>query len=287
MSEYINNEIENTNKQLLSEIQNWIKKVLLDYYKEHINDNGDLFIENQNKLLSYPFCCSVTENYFSKKPKLLIFGQEYHGSRTLTLKNNTDFEYPKEHSPKEFQDWSIAHINDMLTTPNSPFWEYIQHLSYDFSICWNNIDKVYFGKINEQYNKKNNKDEDYLKNGKLTFDAEKILSKQYNDSNKMYSLIEREIEIIKPDYILFLIGPSYYLSLATAFGKDEKTLLNYKPIIYNKNYITNITEVLKIKNDNNYIPTFWTYHPGFLKRKKIITKENFLETFKSLTNPSQ
>ena len=53
-------------------------------------------------------------------------------------------------------------------------------------------------------------------------------------------------------YLLFVTGPSYYLSMATAFGIDP---VNLKSKLTKELEIVDVTSELK-----SDIPAFWTYH---------------------------
>ena len=116
-----------------------------------------------------------------------------------------------------------------------------------FELCWNNVDKLH------RYKDK----ESTTTTETLTVEYEKQLSAQYGADCK--SLLQREIEIVKPDAVVFLTGPNYRVTMCTAFGMPDNALDADRPTK------TNIcSEISKILNLD--MPVFWTYHPGYLSR---------------------
>lgn len=281
-------DLEKINEKLLKANIDWIDNKLLSFYlSKDMNEKGCCLINNIEYFLAYPFCCGVTEHYCQDKPKMVLFGQEYHGSKALKLNDDKtfDFESHEGYSPKGYQDWAIKHTKNMLLKPKYFFWQYIKSLTENFSICWNNLDKVYLGEKDKN---------EYLKNGKLTYDAEKVLSARYEakgyESNSSCtttnrSLIEREIQILSPDIVVFLVGPYYDLSLATAFGLDRESLYEYRPSLANS--VRDISNVIKLKNNTGKdITVLWTYHPRSLQLYKI-TKESFVNEITNKYNTNK
>lgn len=268
----------NINEQLLVVIKKWVSDVLeKDFIGNENSDcaqNGDYIGKIKKRIgqsLSCPFYMGVSKDYEinrQNKPRVMVIGQEarHYGSWKT---NRDDFGYKAEES----QQWAIEYLQCQLKMPTiensrfnicynkSKFWNAFRALDrHGLAVCWSNVDKVYYSMGNATYK------------GTLTYDAERILSEQYGADCK--SLLQREIEIVAPDFILFVTGPTYYISMATAFGVSENEL-SKKPT--KSNPIINISDDLRIN-----IPTFWTYHPN--NQLGINSANVFIEKIKTIIN---
>jgi uracil-DNA glycosylase len=108
----------------------------------------------------------------------------------------------------------------------------------------------------------------------------------YNGSDGIKSLLQREIELAKPDAVVFVVGPSYHVSLETAFDLENKkdySLKKYAPNVQN-NIVSDITKFVDIKNDGKPIPVFWTYHPAYMNRNKKLGFDNIVNQLIKLIN---
>ena len=77
------------------------------------------------------------------------------------------------------------------------------------------------------------------------------------------SVLQREISLLKPAAIVFVIGSGKYIdSLATAFSLDINCLRLYKPT--RSSLVVDISNLL----DLDGIKVLWTYHPAYLQRIK-------------------
>ena len=85
----------------------------------------------------------------------------------------------------------------------------------------------------------------------LTEEIEIALNQKLPHSNK--TLLQKEIEVLKPNAIVFITGPGYVVTMEKALGLRENTLAEYKPTI--DNGCVDITNIVHTE-----IPTFWTYH---------------------------
>lgn len=224
------------NGKLNSAQEIWNKIVLEPYFKDC-----------DNTTLSRPFYMGVSDEYIKSENRIMIIGQEAKGFGLYT-----DTAWPMDKA----RNWSIDYLNRQVyrnksseynyTYNNSGFWRLFRFFKDSgISPCWNNIDKLHQTIGN--------------KTVPLTLKMESYFCKQYGDSNK--SLIQNEIEICKPNYILFITGPHYTNSMATSFGLDENELIEVRPNI--ENPITDVTEIFGLG-----IKVFWTYHPTFLNRKQ-------------------
>ncbi|MTI71090.1 MAG: hypothetical protein FH751_12645 [Firmicutes bacterium] len=221
------------NSELDKVYTEWEEEVLLPFLNKK---------ECKNKY-SLPFYIGKPSQYNKNQKTIMIIGQE----------TNNFGKYNKEWSRNRIQKWcgdyidrQVFGIDNGLKYNTSPFWKFFREFhKYNYNLIWNNLDKIH------RY--ENNQTEE------LTEKEEKILNRRYGEVNK--SLLEREIDIFNPDIIIFLTGPRFILSMATSFGVQQSTLSSIKPTI-NK-VCSEISGILGINR-----PAFWTYHPGFLSRKK-------------------
>ena len=263
---------EDMNKKLCEAVEMWVKEKLKPYIDDNKTDcdkDGRYVGENIGKhstYLSCPFYMGVTEDYAlrTKSRRVMIIGQEarHYG---IWKDNRTDFGY----QPNESQEWAIDYLLCQIKTPNinsrfkinynkSRFWQAVRELyNNDINVCWNNLDKVYYSRGNSDYK------------GTLTYKAEEYLSAPFCVDADKKSLLQREIEIAKPDALLFITGPSYYISMAVVFGLSPQKLKGRLDI---NNKIVDITSDLGID-----IPAYWTYHPAnrYVKSvKEFLAKYN-------------
>ena len=102
-----------------------------------------------------------------------------------------------------------------------------------------------------------------------TEEIEIALNQKLPHSNK--TLLQKEIEVLKPNAIVFITGPSYVVTMEKALGLRENTLAEYKPTI--DNGCVDITNIVHTE-----IPTFWTYHPRFIvSKKKPLSREEIVK----------
>lgn len=224
----------NINEQLLEMQKKW--------FEEFCNDE----LAKQHNL-SRPFCFSVTEQYLLSNNKAMLIGQE-----PLDLKKYSgDWSIDGNHMfSKEYAEIQLNYKNpneDILYN-NSPFWRFFRGIKdKGWEPIWNNVDKIH------RYENDKTKS--------LTIDLERRFSSPYGSDNK--SLLKREIEVSKPNLVIFLTGPSYYKTMAWAMGIDCDELLKFKP--QKKNPCTDITHIVDIG-----IPVLWSYHPAYLSRIKAM-----------------
>lgn len=81
----------------------------------------------------------------------------------------------------------------------------------------------------------------------------------YEVEKSYFNIIKKEIEILKPDIILFLSGPNYDIEIVNSLGKIE--FVSISPDYCGR-------QISKITSDVNQ-NIFRTYHPGFLWRNDI------------------
>ncbi len=110
----------------------------------------------------------LTEEYLTAKSdkRVMIIGQEAGGFGEIN-DGTADYDFieasvkSKTNAPGNSQKWAIAYLQKQLygkydDLPEcynkinynpSPFWEFFRKMNKQgFELCWNNLDKVYFGK---------------------------------------------------------------------------------------------------------------------------------------------
>ena len=206
------------------------------------------FNNNTSTPLSRPYYMGVSKEYIKSNQRRMIVGQE-----TKNCGLYTD-DWPME----AIREWGIEYLRKQLygvepvknkcSYNHSAFWKLFRAIEQSgFAPCWNNIDKI-----------------QQTINGKtvpLTTTFESHFCQQYGEYKK--SLIQNEIDICKPNKILFITGPNYTHSMATSFGINESLLSEKRPDLSTP--ISDITETLNLG-----VQCIWTYHPTFLNRKHIL-----------------
>lgn len=216
---------------------------------------------NPNASLSYPFFFGVSDKYAAADKKLMIVGQETRGWSI----------YKPYWTIEDSQKWAINYLNYQLDYSNdyvikygfvkkntSPFWNFFKLFSKDNIVpCWNNIDKAQRCINGETFS--------------LTQEIELELNKILPNSEK--TLFQKEIEIVKPDVIVFVTGPNYYATMEAAMNLEKDSLCNNKPS--HASACVEITEISKLD-----IPTFWTYHPNHINHIKELSNIDIANSIK-------
>ena len=197
-----------------------------------IIENEELEIKPTNPLL-----LSIdNEDEFKKSDiRVMIFGQE-----------TNDWKEPEYDDDIQFV---LDIYNDFYNTGycynyGGQFWNGVNRFrkmlaekypDKKISYLWNNVVKI--GKFNDK-----GCPPDYI----------------YEVERKYFSVIKEEIDIIKPNVILFLTGPNYDNKISDTFG----------PVAYSALSPFSERELSKISIPNVDV-AFRTYHPGYLWRNDI------------------
>ena len=248
-----------------------MKQKLFDLYNDYFCKNNLKDEEILN--FSRPFLLDVNDEYINSEKKVMIIGQETYTWYGLYK----DF-LNEDDGIKRTQDIYRNFMLDNKSNYNSPFWNFFNKLeeNSNASFICNNVYKLETIEYLEHPNKLGKK---------VGFS---VLSK-----NKVYKhLIEKvkvfqkdilikEIEILKPDVVIFLTGHPYdSLFMDKQFNNIET-------------FYQDINEATLLKIDqwkfgrfkNEYLPynTYRTYHPNYLKiaPENILTNEqkNFIFNF--------
>jgi len=202
-------------------------------------------IENSNSLKpSNPLLISLNNNeYENSEIKLMIFGQE-------TNSWYGDFNNDIEKTLKLYD--NFFNNGYALEEYGSPFWQGINRLiellkvkypEKKLGFVWNNLIKIGCAERNK------NRPPAYL---------QKI-------EQESFKIINEEINILKPNIILFLSGPNY----------DSSIVFNFESIkFHNISQNNTIRQIAKL-NFGSSKNTYRTYHPSYLRRSK--NTDNYLK----------
>lgn len=242
------------NKQLLKLQEQWDDKSVKPYAREY------------PKSISRPFAYGVPEEYIKADCKLMVIGQEAAGFSA--------YDDPEAWELARTQQWVIDYSRLQLWNirsgdaiddrrKSSPFWNFMKNLNkFGIVPSWNNIDKIYQKKT-------------YKTNEKvirLTDDQRRKFNKAACDGK---TLLQREIEISKPDGIVFVTGPDYQVSMETALGLPEGSLTSKIP--EENAHLKDISGEADLG-----IPCLWTYHPAYLCRMHMKLKDCAQEIAKNV-----
>ena len=222
-----------------------LKELYETYYSELL-EKKDLLMQ-LNKDVSSPLFMCVFDEYETANKKILIVGQETHSW----------CDYLGDYNPQELLDeYKIFELGqkvgfgkkpDILRILNSPFW---------------NFSRRFFVNVNylEQERTRGNR----LQKGFLWTNISKIdvggatPCDEVNLINKSgFELLRKEVQIIKPDIVLFMTGADY---------KDE--MQNYLNLHFTDVFKTECekTSIYQLNHSDKSFPknTFKISHPRYL-----------------------
>lgn len=252
--------------QTLLKMQIAWRKALVesDDTKKKLNSN-----KNEDKRynrLSFPFYFGVSQEYVDSynKNRIMIIGQETGGG--FDFFNSENEAIKRENEPEISQRWTIQYNekqigNNNRERNNSPFWGFTRAINAipNSITCYNNVDKIHFSRANEA--------KSFVEPIPLSYQAESIFSSRYLIENEELPLplLRREINLLHEesmlDYVIFVTGPYYAMSMELALGIEEHAL-GCKPSLHDP--IVDITNKVGIEG----IHFFWTYHPNYLRQKR-------------------
>lgn len=266
-----NNEVKSINKVLRDISIEWLNS---DNVKSWINAGGhdkikDLrdYLRNKYKkedyCISEPFFFGLPQEFLDNrnKPLIMVVGQETNSYGEI--KNILIGDKNQEDRIGKSQNWVVEvtrYINGLkddyqwenydgkkqsIHIKSTPFFRFLSGLAENYNVCWNNLDKIHYATIANKIKKTvtlYSEDEKYLFQSKI--------------KSTQKTLLESEIEIVKPDIVLFVTGPKYKKSMEYQIGK----VFQGKP---------NTKENLIKAREKEY---YWTYHPVYLSRIKMTDK---------------
>lgn len=227
-----------------------IESSLMSIYKEWEEEVLSAFLKvNSGNKYSKPFV-NLSGFESNDRKKILIIGQEARDF--FNAEGDESMEFISEYI-NNFTKIQLENKNHTMYL-TSPFWRFFRELSTTNNVLWGNLDKIH----------------KYIDNrtAALSVEEEIFLHKPLKKYGK--SLIMLEIEILKPDMIIFLVGPSYRKSLFYALGFET---LNFEDKITPSNPVQSID----IENIDSKI--IWTYHPKYLIMSK--NYNSVLDTIKN------
>lgn len=211
---------------------------------KEIYDGWRLGNEKENNGYSAMFRMGFPDEYIdSHRPLLMYVGQE-------DLNGNKGKPQAWVRKYQTIQRTKNNDIDPKEDVRYSPFWAlYRTFCDMGYNSLWNNLDKLL----------------------KIEKDSVKLLEKEdavafnapYGEDE--ISVLQREINLLKPKVIVFAIGPreKYRASLAAAFSIDVSLLYPYRPT--RQCCVTDISSVLGLRDT----VALWTYHPNYLSRGKL------------------
>jgi hypothetical protein len=205
-------------------------------------------LENKKEQPAYPLLLKINEEkYHNADLRIMIFGQETNSweqqvsKEPIPLNNSIDF---TEQTVDTFMNFYNHFLNEKLTKKGikSPFWNAHCKIQKGLSkkkveIVWNNVYK-----IGNRLKNRNRPHENIRKMENASFDV-----------------ISKEIEILKPDVLIFFTGPHYDPRVDKKFHIKEVNKLSSKIS----------SDELALLSLENEIPAYRTYHPRYLQSKKL------------------
>lgn len=208
-----------------------------------INDDDELDIKPTNPLLIY---IDKENDFESADIRVMIYGQE---TNTWYEDFNNDIKPILDCYDKFYNGGQCWTYGGQFWNGFSKFWKMLEEKYPDKKIrfVWNNIVKI--GKSDDK-----GFPPDYI----------------YEVERNHFSVINDELQIIKPNLVLFLSGPNYDSIIADNFGQ-----IKYEALApYSERWLSQV----QIPNVDF---AFRTYHPNFLWRNDI---ESFFRTIIDKTN---
>ena len=196
---------------------------------------------------AYPLLLKVDEERYNNADlKIMVFGQETNGWEHRVCSTVTPIDQSSEiidATVKTFMDYYRVFLDGWGI--NSPFWHYMKKVkeilsaslpSETIEIVWNNIYKI------------GNKEKSRNRPVKSIRDFE----------NEYFNVIQNEVNILKPDVIIFFTGPNYENRVKKIFP-----VVSSVPLIYSIRQ----EELSKFQLENNIL-AYRTYHPNYLQLNK-------------------
>jgi len=220
-----------------------MKNQLINLYKENWENLKTAFVkileeEQFEQKPTNPLLIYLNEKeYLNADIKVMIFGQEtndwgknFNGQLVETLEIYDEFYNTG---------YAINNYGGHFWNGYNRFINLLKKNYKDKKICtvWNNIVKIGASGRDQNHPK------DYI----------------YDVEIKNFLIIEKEINVLKPDIILFLTGPNYDSNIKNHFHDVQFMECDSK-------FSTRQISELKIQNSKN---VFRTYHPNYLWRNNI------------------
>ena len=202
-------------------------------------------VENKKERPAYPLLIKINEeNYLKADLRIMIFGQETNSwehkvHSDIPINQSIDF---VEQTVVTFMDHYGRFLNDKVNKKGkkSPFWnahnKIVKKLGdRNIEIVWNNIYKI--GNKSKNHNRPH--------------------SNIRQMENASFDVISNEIEILKPDVLIFFTGPDYEARVNKKFQINGTFEVSSR---------IPSRELAKFSLENK-IQSYRTYHPRYLQQK--------------------
>lgn len=184
-----------------------------------------------------PLLMSATEKYQTSDVKLLIVGQETKG-----------WGYHSENIKQGMADYEKFNLGERYYA--SPFWNVTRKVeralgNTPHSCAWSNVNK-------------------------FDFEGRRPTGDIMTEISKVDNLLIKEIQILKPDVIVFFTGPNFDFRLKEIFEYAEfKSVDDFS-----------IAQCAVLKHPHLPSSTIRTYHPNYLRRRKL--EDKFISVIKGM-----
>lgn len=223
---------------------NGMKQQLEGLYNENwetlkVKLNDILVDQNAEYKPTNPLLISLENNdYENCEIKVVIFGQEtnswygnFNGDVEKILAHYTDF-FNNGYALNEYGGQFWNGVNRFLELLKK------KYPNEKIGVLWNNIIKIGCAGRNQ------NTPPEYI----------------YKIEKEHFNIVKTEIDILKPNIILFLSGPNYDHAIGNAFGKFELDSIGTE---FSKRQLSKLNIAKNV---------FRTYHPSYLWRTKKINE---------------
>ncbi|MBU2948056.1 hypothetical protein [Zobellia uliginosa] len=179
--------------------------------------------------LNGPFLCSPNQNYINAKTKILVVGQETKGWPNL--------EKGIDGLMATYEEFNLG-----INYTRSPFWQFMRKLEkvyglQNYSCAWTNLNKYDVGE-------------------------QRPLGANEKEIATVDKLLISEIEILKPDVCLFLLGPDFDFRMKKTFkGLEFQFIDGFKQ-----------RQFSKLSHPSLPLKSYRTYHPKYLRLAKLEDK---------------
>jgi hypothetical protein len=182
-------------------------------HKLYLDANSKVYktITEKNKKLecnqaAYPFFLKLPDIFINSKNKIMIYGQETYGWSDVNNDASNVYCMGENNIDGILECYNRYFNNKDYKNNHSPFWnvfrllnDYFNECGKEFGYLWNNITKLGLNGNGFPYN---------------WYDD--IIKPYFND------LIVKELEIIKPDFLVFFTGTTRDFIIDDIFNKPER-----------------------------------------------------------------
>ncbi len=250
------------NKKLRDYQKGWFEEIAAEWIRKGGACKAQMqewtrthFEGKEDYSFSQPFFTGLCDYQDQSKPLVMFVGQETNGWGEIDdFKANIDLSRSQKYVCEftynnmitlDWNAYSSVYPNSRIYD-NHYYWNFLREFK-EYNIVWNELDKIHY------------LIKDKSKCVKLYVNDEKELNDLIKSLGK--TLLQLEIETIKPDIVVFLVGNSYKRSLEHALKIQINGELSKE-----KGYM----EIPILDTQTKYI---WTYHPRYLNSVPSLKEE--------------